>query len=544
MNIKILTKIELVNLLGINEVRFAKDPAVKRTKKVMLSILLALWVCLIGYVLGQAYALDMLGLTDYIPLMFFTMGSLIALVFGFFKARTAIYREKDLDQVSAYPISGCSIVASRIIRMYVESLIIVAGIIIPTMIFYGIKAGCGAAFYISIIPVCIIAPILPTAIAAWIGIIFAAIIARNRHKALTEVIVCLVAVFGMFALSSFISSKTGLRLSTGAGPLTKEAKTQINAELSEMLSEKMADIEASIPIIKVMADTLKNAGFLVELVYALISFAVMALTIWVIGKNFFSISRGLVNTQTHREYKLEDMKKSSIRTALVKKEAARYFSSGIYVSNTIVGLVMAVAFAISLAFYDPAQLLNGVENIPFELNMDAVVPYIIGMLFAMMSITASSVSIEGKNWWIMRSLPLSTKDILGAKLLFNLLFAAPFYAVAEIALLFTVNASPLERFWLLIVPALAIIFSILLGLFLNLHFPKMNWENEMEVVKQGAAVGLSMFGGILIVVFGLGAMVAPGSASHLVNLGYLVVMSVVSLLLYRSIIRTDLEKIR
>ena len=99
MNIKTLTKIELVNLLGINEVRYAKDPAVKRTKKIMLIVLASLWVCLVGYVIGQAVAIDMLGQTDFIPFMYFAMGSLIALVFGFFKAKTAIYREKDLDQV-------------------------------------------------------------------------------------------------------------------------------------------------------------------------------------------------------------------------------------------------------------------------------------------------------------------------------------------------------------------------------------------------------------------------------------------------------------
>ena len=110
-------------------------------------------------------------------------------------------------------------------------------------------------------------------------------------------------------------------------------------------------------------------------------------------------------------------------------------------------------------------------------------------------------------------------------------------------MLFTVNASLLERLWLMIIPALGVVFSILFGLFLNLRFPKMNWENEVEVVKQGPAVGLGIVAGVIILIFGIGAMVIKGAGVHLVNLGFTAVICVISYMLYRSIMNTKLENI-
>ena len=541
INMVTLSKNELINFLGINEIRHAKDPSVKRQKLIMLVVIIGLLGVLAGYMIGQALMLDMLGQKDYIPFLAVAMASISGLVVGIYRAKNVIYREKDIDRLSTYPVSGVSIAVSRLFRIYFENLIIAIFVVIPMMIIYGIKAECGVAYYISIILVCIIVPILPTALAAWVGIIFAAIIARNRHKVLTEVILCLVIVFGTFAMSALISAKAGV--GTGIGPNNKEINDKINAELARILSERIDSVEAAFPPLRLMAEALRSAGFLMEAVWAVISCALIAVTALVIGHNFFTISGKLINTETHVEYKLEEMKKNSVMTALIRKEAKRYFSSGIYVSNTIIGLVMAVAFAISLAFYAPEDILKRAGELPVQLNADALVPYIIGMLFSMVTIASSSVSIEGKNWWILRTLPLGNKEILGAKLLFNLIFAAPFYVAAEIAMLFTVNASLLERLWLMLIPALGVVFSILFGLFLNLRFPKMNWENEVEVVKQGPAVGLGIVSGIIILMFGVGAMIIKGAGFHLVNLGFTVVISVICLMLYRSIMNTKLENI-
>ncbi len=540
MNIRTLIKMELINFLGINELRHVKDPAVKKQKGFLFGVLVVLYVFLAGYIVMQSVLLGEIGATEYIPVLYFMLAGMINLVVGIYRAKAAIYRERDLEMISALPLGGKSIVASRVFRMYFDNLVVGLAVIIPSMTIYGIKTGCDALFYISIIPVCIISPILPTAIAAWVGIIFAAIIARNRHKVLTEVILVLVVVIGSFAISGVISSKAGVGTVSSLAE-RKELNEEINAELSRMISEKMTDMENAFPPMKMIGEMLTNTEFAVLAVYALISLAVIILTSLIIGKYFFGISRRLFVTEAHRDYSISELKKESVMKALVKKEASRYFSSGIYVSNTIVGPVMAVILAVALGFVDIDKIMKSVGELPIDMKFENTIPYIIALVFCMMTLTASSVSIEGKNWWIVRTMPLSAKDILGAKILFNLIFVAPFYALMEIILLFTVSAGLLERLWLILVPGFAILYSVLLGMMCNLKFPKFNWENETEVVKQGAATGLSMLGILPMILFVGGAAVIPGAAHHLIGTGFVVVMSAICWTFYSKISRFDIQ---
>ena len=543
MKIVTLSKNELVNFLGVNELRKVKDPTAKKQKGFIFGMLIFLYICLAGYTAGQAAILSTIGTAEYIPVLFFLTAFSMNLVIGIYRAKATIYRESDLDLVSAFPLSGVDIVASRVFRLYFDNLVIGAAVIIPAFLVYGIMAGCGALFFISIIPVCIISPILPTAIASWIGILFAAIISRNRHKVLTEVILALVIVIGSFAVSGVISAKTGLGSTSITVSEKKKMDEQMKAEMAAALTEKMTGVEQAFPPFKLISEVLQNAEFVGILIYTLISIAVIVPTVMVIGKNFFGISRKLFSARNHKEYRMEELKKQSVITALVKKEAARYFSSGIYVSNTIVNPVMALILAVALGFVDLNKIVESAGKLPVEINVNNSIPFLLAVIYCMMTITASSVSMEGKSWWIMRVLPIGTKEILGAKLLFNMIFMAPFYLVTEIIMLFTVNAGALERIWLIIIPGITIVFSILFGLFLNLKFPKFNWENEVEVVKQSAAVGLSLVGTLPVLIACMEALILTGTGLQLLNVGFSLVLIILSLLLYRSILNTKLERL-
>ena len=153
MNIRTLIKMELINFLGINELRHVKDPAVKKQKGFLFGVLIVLYVFLAGYIVMQSMLLGEIGATEYIPVLYFMLAGMINLVVGIYRAKAAIYRERDLEMISALPIDGKNIVASRVFRMYFDNLVVGLAVIIPSMTIYGIKTGCDALFYISILPV-------------------------------------------------------------------------------------------------------------------------------------------------------------------------------------------------------------------------------------------------------------------------------------------------------------------------------------------------------------------------------------------------------
>ena len=556
----IMARLELINMFGINEIRHSKNPQEKKKRRMLIVTFTVIGLILVGYASAGAYAMSTLGLADKIPMIYFLLTFVLQLALGLLKAKSMMYREKDLDMISCLPVSGVHVIAARIFRMYLEGVIITLGALLPSMIFYGVNSGAGAAFYIGILPACLILPILPTAIAAWIGILIAAVISRSRHKVLAEVLIMLVLVLGMFLLSSLLTtksspaakdneSKTTVSQSSDekAAEKTSElSEEEMKAQLAESAGKVMNTVESVFPPARIMGNVLAEPDYPGLLIYAGISLAALLLTVLTIGSLFFRISGLLVSVTKHREYQLESLRAQSVMTALVKKEVSRYTSSGIYISNTIIGPVLAVVFAISTAFFDPTQLISSanVKNLPFDLQLSAGIPYLIGLFFVMMSISACSLSMEGKNWWIPRSLPLSSKEILGSKLIFNLIILTPFYALTEIILLFTMRISLLERIWMLIIPGIAILFSVLFGMTLSLRFPKFHWENAAQVVKQSAASGLSIAGGIALLIPGVGAMILPKPLyRNLLNLAVVIILCVICLLLYRRICRADLARL-
>lgn len=161
-----------------------------------------------------------------------------------------------------------------------------------------------------------------------------------------------------------------------------------------------------------------------------------------------------------------------------------------------------------------------------------------------MNPSAISVSLEGKQWWITMSLPLSTKEVINGKLLFSLCLLAPFYAVSEVIVMATQSFDITERIWFVLVPALSAVFSCVFGIFVNLKLPKFQWESEVEVVKQSAATMAGGLGGILVLIlFAFAAAVIPQGFLLVFNVCACVVLGVVTLILYRSCIKKDLRTI-
>ena len=544
-----MARLELINIFRINEIRHSKNPQEKKRSRMLIFTIAVVAVILIGYAAGGAYALTTLGLTDKIPMLYSMLAVLLQLAMGLIKAKSMLYREKDLDMISSLPVRGIHVIGARILRMYLEGVIITLGALVPAMVIYGTRSGAGAAFYCMIPLACIVLPVLPTALSAWIGILIAAVISKSRHKVLAEIVITVVLFLGMYLCMSLISTKSSTEVSENKSSVSTEntadtelSEEEMKAKLGESVRSALDSMESAFPPARLLGNVLAEPDFAGLLIYAAGSLILLILTVLVIGRLFFTISGKLITVTKHREYQMESLRTQSVMMALVKKELARYTSTGVYVANTIIGPVLAVAFAVATAFVDPAKILS-TAKLPFDMDFSAMIPYLVGVFFVMVSISSSSLSMEGKNWWIPKSLPLSAKDILGSKILFNLIFLAPFYALTEIILLFTLRVSFLDRIWLLIIPGVAILYSVLLGMTLNLRFPKFRWENATEVVKQSASSGLSIVGGIVLILPGFGAMILPELYRNLVNLAVVILIGVVCRIMYRKICGTKLERL-
>ena len=157
----VLTRLELINLFGLNTYRYTKDPKEKRKKRALLIALGLVGVLLASYSGGTAYALEEFGLADRIPMMYVLLAFALQLGLGAVKSKSLIYRETDLDLLTALPVCGTHVAAARMIRLYVDGLILTLLVLLPGMIICGIHTGAGALFYVGILPAILVLPILP-----------------------------------------------------------------------------------------------------------------------------------------------------------------------------------------------------------------------------------------------------------------------------------------------------------------------------------------------------------------------------------------------
>ena len=195
-----LTKLELLNLFGLNVLRHVKDPAEKKKKIIMAVVILCVVFILGGYLTFSAYAAAILGVGDKIPEVYSLLSGIFLLIFGLFKAKSSLYREKDLALLSSLPIRSFPIAAARLVHAYVENFLINAIIILPTFLVYAFYCKAGMTFSLNLVLALFLLPILPTTLTAWFGIAVAALVARNRHKVLTETIFVLIVVIASLLL--------------------------------------------------------------------------------------------------------------------------------------------------------------------------------------------------------------------------------------------------------------------------------------------------------------------------------------------------------
>lgn len=518
---KILIALELKNLFGLNTLRHTKDKAKKR-RAALLSIA---WIMLIAmvvfYVGGLVWGLVLLGMVDLVGAYLAFLASVVILAFGIFKTGGVIFSLGSYDILCSLPLHRSAIVVSRFARMYAEELLVSLLILIPGGGVYAFLMHPDFRFYPMWLMSTLVIPLIPLSLATLFGTVVTAISSRMKRKALAETVIAVVSVVAIMVWS--------MRFGTTAETLTPEMLQNMAAVVTDLLN-------SIYPPAVWLGKSMVGGGLGGFTLTALISAAVFAAVVCLASKNFHAICRRLNTTGAKHDYRMEQLDSSHLLSALYRREWKRYFSSGIYVTNTIMGPIMGTLMAGALCF---AGMDSLGEMMGMPVNIAPFVPFIVGGSFGMMPPTAVSVSMEGKNWWIVKTLPLTAKEIFDAKLLLSLSLMAPFYVVSEVLLMVAVKPVGLEILWMILVPLVLSLFACVAGIAANLLLPRFDWDNEVTIVKQSASAALGGFAGMLAaVVGGIAAGVMPG---HLSRAVFCLVILGITAALYLKNNRTDLR---
>ena len=200
--------------------------------------------------------------------------------------------------------------------------------------------------------------------------------------------------------------------------------------------------------------------------------------------------------------------------------------------NAGLGVVFCVAGAGLLLFGRGKVLaLTGILHITPDV-LTALVTGCICYLLCTMVFAASSVSLEGSKLWIVRTAPVATSEILLAKRRMHLLIVLPAALLPAAASASVLGGRAL--FAALCTAAFALVTADV-GLAENLRHPNLTWLNEMQAVKQGSAVLLTMLilMGLILVPALLYVLVLPDADTRV----FLTVLAAVFFALDRLLLR-------
>ena len=526
-----MCSIEIKNILGINVFRHTKNP-VEKKRMMGLLILIAFVVLILMFYMGSmCFGLVTLGAGEIVPSYLIMLSVVIVFVFNVFKAGGILFRSNGYQVMASLPVKTSAIVVGRFARLYLENLAVTCLIMIPGNLVYAFLQKPGWYFYGNWLISILILPMIPLSLATFIGVLITGFASGMKHRAIWETIFTLGFVLTIFG---------GISLLAGDNPeFTLESIMRISEKTMETLGRVY-------PPAMLLGQGMTKGSFLPVLFVVFISVTVMASVIGISAYFFHSICRKLQEaaskkTSTISEIGIDNVGQRKLFGSLIIRDARRYLASSVYMINTIMGSVMGTIGSVALVFTD---IEKATGSLPMHLNIRQATVFLISGIFCTMNATSTSVSMEGKEWWILKSLPLPSKMILDSKLCFNLLLIAPFYLISQVFLGIVLGGAAVEMLWSVVIMMLFILCSCVGGLTANLKFPKMEWDSEVVVVKQSASAAVGGVSGMLGALFcGVIVLVIPAALIHVFRAVIVLILILLTTFLYRKNIRTDLRQI-
>lgn len=524
-NFWIVLKYNLINTLNLNKLN-------SKTKEGKLSLLMIFLLGLGGvgglalsffYMFMFGSALNEGGQPQLILMMGIVAGFMFVLLMTITKANSSLFRSRDYDMLMSLPLKPSTIIASKLVYILTINYMMFAVVYFPTVIVYTIFNTTNALFWSLMLPTFFLVPLLPIAFSSILAYLFGFITPKIKYKNLTSILISFLLLF-LFMYASFQSSI--IEEDPGAFALImKNALVKIYYPGQIAFAGMLGD--------------LKN-----YLIFVAISILPFVGFVWLLSKNYMGANARGNSSYINKNFEMKPMQSSDQRKAMIRKECKRYFGSSIYVLNTLVGPMMSTFLLLFMAF--------GKESILAAIPAGEVTPDTISMVLVavatfamgMTSTTAASISIEGKQFWILKSLPLTPQQVFQGKIFVNYIISFPFAIMNSILALVVFRFSLWNALFMLLIPGMMVVVMSYAGLFANLLMPRFDYDSDVKAVKQGISVLITMLVGFVSVTLAVGSGVL-GLMLFSPIMGYLFAFVVVSLLalLFVSLVQNQGVKI-
>ena len=428
---------------------------------------------------------------EYIFLNIFFLILMLIMIFQIILSSTNIYFfSNDLERLLPLPIKTEELLISKfntiLINLYFSEFIFA---LFP-LIIYGVETYASFNYYFNLIIVLLIFPFLPTLIISIIMMFFIKLSKFIKNKDIFQILITLLFIFIIF-IFEFNVMKNIINKMDNNEELEKqqveEAFIKFNNKI-EIVNDYFIEINPTIKILqnnKIIFNLLK---------YIWIDFIFFILFI-LIGKKYYlkNILNNINNCYLKNNKKIKINKKNKIIKSYIGKEFKILFKNSTFfiqcvfpILITIITIVIIVIVTYSnLRMFLTSELYNTEFKISVDLSVICLILGFLQLLSTMFSISATSISREGKDAVYMKSIPVSLYEQYICKgipqILINIIVNIVILALIKI-LFFEINFEYLFVTFLISI-LLSIINSQVMVL-VNLINPNINWNSEYDATRQ------------------------------------------------------------
>ena len=444
-------------------------------------VILFFYLAFLYFILLLAFIIPMakLGKSNLILSGFFGFVSLATIIFTSAGIISKIYYSKDVELLLPLPLRRNNIFISKILGSVAIAFLVSFIIFIP-MVFPLIKFG-NLSFlkFFSIIFLNLSNIIFTVLILSIIIILFMKIFAgigglKNLLQALGFIFVIVLSFSPQFLSKSDAS------------------KEFVEKNLIKFIKLLFPQVY----IVDKVYEMNNISGFLISLGILLL----MAIIFYVLS---FPLSNLMIdgvlkaNNVSSKVKKVRGNKNTAIAISLAKKDVANVIKTPVYFFNLASGafmfpILMIFGFLKGESIKYIQEFFANTESFGFG-KIDLFFVFMIVLFFYSAFITPlslTSITREGKNIYLMQSLPISYEDQVKGRILGSTIFQIISCLPVILLLAYFTKFNVIYIFAMLIGSFLGSYASSSFGIFYGIKYPKLDWENPQEAVKRNFPVFL------------------------------------------------------
>lgn len=472
---------------------------------------------------------------------------IITIMFSTYYMLNKIYFSNDIQILLPLPIKRNSILFVKIISMSIQNLATALFLIGPVMYTYGQKNNLGIIFYLSGIFSVFSTSILYVSIFGIFTILFMRKFSKYPAlKTISQYLFMIISVIISIGINIFMTIFSGSDLNNGL-QILENINSYYNTILNVFTNLKL-----------VSYSLITDTGIL-GLLVSLLSFLGSLFIAFLISKIFekFMVG-GILQINSNKKSKIlkkskYNNKNKSVFRQLIIKDIRNLFSSPGYIFNSIIASlifpVMILGFIVAQGKFSEVQAnIESILGYAYILFYD----YEIWLIFFMIgvgisgieissAISSSSISREGKNIWIIQTLPIKPEIQAISRILASMLIQITASLFNTVLVMYFTNYDMGITLSFLTGIILGSLLISEFGLLIDVFRPKLKWDNANHLMKQNLNLflfnlfGLFMVGiiGYLIYIFvtksfvTLGAIIIAIGVITFIILFYIIIVNLI-----------------